>query len=391
MKWLAGACLGMLWVSAQDGDPKPTTDPKPPAEQAKPEDKPVENPSPGDAPAEQPAPEAKQPDTSPEERIQALEKQVRELTEALQAADRNATAYAKEIVRLRQLISALEAENARLLEEIQRRVPIDKASIANPNGPSKPMTGLVSAVSKDWKFLLAVLKEAGEKPKEGYEFLIVKNGRNIAEGEAIKVEEPDGRSGYKLQIKVTKGKIDEIEPGDQVVAKRKLEHPDEPIRTEKGDATVDAVLGDGRVGITAGRLQNLRERDKVFLLRDGRVVAVLQLERVDLERSEGRVMPGTQLEQIRIGDKVHLTRADVEEKREAVIGQVAYAEKDIIIDIGSARGARPGQKYHVRRKGKSIGYVKVTDSQLGYSTCEPAEGTRRGDVQKGDIVELVRD
>ncbi len=161
------------------------------------------------------------------------------------------------------------------------------------------------------------------------------------------------------------------------------------MKENKKIAKINGQIGKELYTIDAGRNEGLSIGDRVFIYRAEKIVAILRLETVEFDAAIGRVLPDSVTGVIDKDCDVHFEKVGIEKK--SIIGRVAYAERDIVIDVGTRGSARPGQEYEVRRAGKRVGFVKVKDARYDHSYCEPTNGTDRKDILQNDIVELIKD
>jgi prefoldin subunit 5 len=374
MNWLFTACLALL----QDPPPQPA--PQDPLQDR------LEK-------LEKLLKEIDRRNTELTQKLAEQQKEMEDLKQALDNAQTAALNRSKEIMSLRQQITSLEEDKTRLQEEVSRaRGEGNPNEVGVPVGPSEPMMGFVVGIGKDYEFVMINIdkKSPKDEPKVGYEFEIVRDQKTVALGEVVNLHGSDPKQVPKLQLKIIRGEVREIRPGDTAIAKRKLSVAG-PVKKEGRVAKISGKLGKDLYGIDAGRNEGLSIGDKVFIYRKGgnKIVGVLRLELVEFESSVGRIIEGSQDGVIDLEDAVHFEEVGLPKKQ--IIARVAYAEKDIVIDVGSRGGARPGQKYEVRRQGKVVSRLQVKDARYDHSYCEPCDGHTREEVKKDDVVELIKD
>lgn len=327
------------------------------------------------------------------QKVAELQKESEDLRKQADQASMAALNRSSEIVRLKQQIASLEEENGRLREDLSRRMGTGKPGDSGVMvGPSEPMTGYVIGKGEQYGYALIVLEKRSPKdePKVGFEFEIVRDKNLVALGTVEKLlGAEDPKATPKLQLKITRGDVKEVRIGDQAIAKRKLVSGDPVVKENKKIAKINGSIGKDLFTIDAGRNEGLGIGDKVFVYRGSTIVGILRLELCEFETSVGRVVEGSLTGVIDKDCDVHFEQIGLPKK--SIIGRIAYADKDIVIDVGTRAQARPGQKFEVRRQGKRVGYVTIKDARYDHSFCEPADGTARTDLQKDDVVELIKD
>lgn len=331
--------------------------------------------------------------------VEKLAERIRKLEEENRILQKNQLEEARSLLLLRQLNRNLKEENSRLRDQLRRlRTNAAKNEVAVPAiGPEYPMMGYVIAVGRDYGFVMATIeqKHPDDEIKSGYVFQILRGEQLIAKGEVTRVIPPNEISkNPKVHIRITHGNVSDVKEGDRVVAQRKVTvQKKPPVQPDAQDqpARITGVIGDENklFVLNKGRLHGLRLKDRVFVYRDDRLIGVLELTLVKNDQSIGELIPGSKIREIRKGDEIRFEKQDVRPRD--VIGQILYADREIVLDVGTKHGARPGQKYEVRRDGKRIGYVTIRDALYDMSYAEPADGTRKEDLKKKDVVELIKD
>lgn len=326
------------------------------------------------------------------ETMAALQKENEELKKDLEQAQNAASNRGTENLRLKQQLASLEEEKNKLQDEISRHR--GEGSPNSPGvmvGPAEPMTGFVIGKGKDYGFVLITIdkKSAKDEPKVGFEFEIVRDKNLVAIGEVVRLHGDDPKAPPKLQLKITRGDVNEIRIGDSAIAKRKLADGGPLVKENKKIAKITGSIGKDLFTIDVGRNDGLGIGDRVFVYRNNIIAGILRLELCEFETSVGRLQEGSGQGEIDKDCEVHLEQVGLAKKQ--IIGKIAYADRDIVIDVGTRAQARPGQKYEVRRQGKRVGYLTIKDARYDHSFCEPADGTPRADLQKDDVVELIKD
>jgi hypothetical protein len=330
--------------------------------------------------------------TALNQKISDLQKENEELKQQRDQAENAVLSRSTEISSLKQQLASVEEEKNRLADELSRR-----RGEGSPNtvgvtvGPTEPMTGFVIGKGKDYGFVLVTIDKKGPKdePKVGYEFEIVRDNKAIARGEVVKLHGDDPKAPPKLQIKITRGDVNEVRIGDAAIAKRKIESSGAIVKEDKKIAKITGSINKDLFTIDAGRNEGLSIGDRVFVYRANAVVGILRLEMCEFETSVGRLVEGSGPGNIDKDCDVHFEQVGLPKK--SIIGRIAYVDRDIVVDVGTRGQARPGQKYEVRRSGKRVGYVTIKDARYDHSFCEPCDGTDRKDLQKDDVVELIKD
>jgi hypothetical protein len=174
------------------------------------------------------------------------------------------------------------------------------------------------------------------------------------------------------------------------VAQRKVVITKDTPGGEKADvpARVTGVIGKDLFAFDRGSNHRLRISDVVYVYRDKTLIGTLRLDMVDPEQSIGRLEEGFTKRPV-LGDIIEFEKYGL--GRKEIIGRVVYSDREIILDVGTKHGARPGQKYTVRRHGRRVGFLKVRDARYDTSIADPVDGTRKEDLLKGDIIELIQD
>ena len=198
-------------------------------------------------------------------------------------------------------------------------------------------------------------------------------------------------------LRVTEGDTKDIRRTDQAVAICRLV----PVRPgPKEEKVVEAdppgniykITGRAGDGIKAGYVINYgsdngaRQTDVLWAYNNNEYKARLRLDQVEKRFSVGFIINGSDVAAPTEDDELY-TR----EPGKIVFGKVVMVDSDrgIAVDVNKRHGARPGQRYHVRRDGKTVGSIVLTSVQSWGSWARTESGTRIKDVQKRDIVELI--
>lgn len=324
--------------------------------------------------------------------IEALRGQIDQQQESLLSC-------AKEIRLLRQANEGLRAELESLQQQLKAAVTersMAGTSVENVvHGPRDPMMGVVIAIGRDFGFVLATIEQKSERDtiKIDYAFNIERRGKLIARGNVTRViTDPDSKSLPKVQIKITRGNVEDVQVGDTVAALREVvlgRNPD-GAPPAAAPARISGVFGKDLYAFDRGRNHNLRVGERVYVYRDKELIAVLRLEMVDPEMSIGRVEAGKRKDPMQ-GDIVEFEQLGGLGDKIEIFGRVVYAEREIVLDVGTRHRCRPGQKFEVRRNGQKVGELVIKDARVDTAVAEPFGATKRSDIQKGDLVELIQD
>ncbi|HLG43132.1 MAG TPA: hypothetical protein VI643_07185 [Planctomycetota bacterium] len=333
----------------------------------------------------QPQPEKEQ---DPGKRLEEALKEIETIRDELLEA-------AKEIRQMRQANESLRAEVESLQSQLKQAVSDGKTQSHDnvSHGPKDPMMGTVIAIGRDYGWVLAVIEQKSDRDqiKIDYTFNIQRADKLVARGTVTKIIQDSEKSTPKVQIKITRGKVDEVKMGDSVVAQRQVvlsENP-EGSRPAGAPARITGIFGKEMYAFDRGRNHNLRQGERAYVYREGEIIAVLKLEVVEPDSSIGRVEPGTKRKDPVQGDVVEFERVGLEKVE--IFGRVVYSDREIILDVGTKHGCRPGQKFEVRRSGQKVGELVIKDAQFDRATAEPFGATKKTDLQKGDLIELIKD
>lgn len=339
----------------------------------------------GQDPQPQPAPDK---DQDPAKRLEEVLKELETLRDELLAA-------AKEIRQMRQANESLRAEVEALQAQLRQAVSDNKTQAHDniSHGPKDPMMGTVIAIGRDYGWVLAVIEQKSDRDqiKIDYTFNIQRADKLVARGTVTKIIQDTEKSTPKVQIKITRGKVDEVKMGDSVVAQRQVVLSENPEGSRPGGAParITGIIGKDMFAFDRGRSHNLRQGERAYVYREGEIIAVLKLEMVEPETTIGRIEPGTKRKDPVQGDIVEFERVGLEKVE--IIGRVVYSDREIILDVGTKHGCRPGQKFEVRRNGQKVGELAIKDAQFDRATAEPVGATKKTDLQKGDLIELIKD
>jgi hypothetical protein len=346
------------------------------------------------------AQDAPQPDPEKDltKRLEAALQEVEALRGQVDQQQESLLASAREIRLLRQSNEGLRAELESLQNQLKSAVAERSAagsSVENvTHGPKDPMMGVVIAIGRDFGFVLATIEQKSERDtiKMDYGFNIERRGKLVARGSVTKIiTDPESKSLPKVQIKITRGNVDDVQVGDTVAALREVVIGRNPEGAPQAaaPARISGVFGKDLYAFDRGRNHNLRVGERAYVYRDKELIAVLRLEMVDPEMSIGRVEAGKRKDPMQ-GDIVEFEHVGLGEKVE-IFGRVLYAEREIILDVGTRHRCRPGQKFEVRRNGQKVGELRIKDARADTAIAEPSGATKKADIQKGDLVELVQD
>lgn len=287
------------------------------------------------------------------------------------------------------LLGQVEALGRQIADSARRR-PEETVEIP-AHGPKDPMTGFVISIAQEYAFVVATIEQKSERdtPQIDYIFNIERGGKLIARGTVSKIIPPSEVTKYtKVSIKITRGRVKDVKLGDTVVAQRSVELKRGAGPAGDPAARITGVIGQDLFAFNRGTNKSLRIGDRAYVYRDDKLIAILRLDMVDPEQSIARLeadSPGRPS----MGDVVEFERVGLE--RVDIIGRVVYSDRDVVLDIGTKHGARPGQRYAVRRHGRPVGFLVLKDVRYDTSIADPVDGTQQEDLQKGDVVEIIQD
>ena len=328
-----------------------------------------------------------------------LKEQVTLLEKHVALLDKSALDDAYTIQRLKQVIKALRAR------------PVEPAVI-NPISPDEQVIGPETAfktkilhIDSKMDFIMV---EGGLKEgiKLGWRFEINRLGPVAAPGDPrlpqkIAVAEFDKYMGQEKRLtllRVIEGNTKDILRTDEAVAIRRLAvikfpTPGTEEKPERGrPENIYQITGRTGTADNAGHIVNYgsnegaRQSHVLWVYKNNEYKARLRLDQVEKLFSVGFVIDGSQVAPPTEEDDIY-TR----EPRKIVFGKVAMVDriKGIAVDVNKRTGARAGQRFQVRRKGKIVGTIVLINVQTWGSWARVESGTRIMDIQKGDVVELI--
>jgi hypothetical protein len=273
------------------------------------------------------------------------------------------------------------AEIVKLKQELASlRLPGPAPAEAVPVGPAHPRVGFVAAIADGWGFLIVSLDQMDprDEPRPGTSFVIDREEKAIATAEIVKIRGNNHKNLPMLEVKITKGDVHEIRLGDRAVARRAI-----PVSEPK--ARVVGSMGRDVYQIDLGLKDGIKLQDEVYVYRNAKRLGSLKV--VDLQ-FDSSVCRGTGCA-ARVGDEIRLE--ELPRPRKSIFGKIVNVDRHIIADVGFSAGARPGQKFEVRREGRKIGTLSIRDTAQEISFCDPLDGTPREELRKGDSVELIQE
>ena len=244
--------------------------------------------------------------------------------------------------------------------------------------------------------------------KLGWRFEINRLGAMTSPGdpripEKIALAEFDKYMGQEKTLtllRIIEGDTKNIRRTDEAVAIRRLtavspagpEAVNKPSADRSRPGNIYKITGRTGTEDNSGHIINYgsndgaRHTDVLWVYKNNEYKARLRLDQVEKTFSVGFVIDGSQVAPPDEEDEIY-TR----EPRKIVFGKVALVDKikGIAVDVNKRHGARSGQRFQVRREGKMVGTIALTNVQTWGSWARLESGTRITDIQKGDIVELI--
>lgn len=321
-----------------------------------------------------------------------LKQQLEQLNKECDRLQRSVEESAQEIVRLRAMIKQIQSTPVATEQprESNPRNPV------GPVGPDAKLVGKVMAVDPKFNFVLVNLGDLdGVKP--GYRFEIVRRDdkgtlRRIAVAEFDKFI---GESKAQSKLKVVEGAAGDIKFEDEAIAFRNMDagktdlptpkQPEQPTTGPK-KFVIKGFNGE-TLWLNYGSQDGAKQTDVVFVYRENRLRARLRLEQVDKDWSAAKIIDGSKVGEVNMGDEISL-----KEIKTSAIGTVKFNDerRGMVIDLGSEAGrVKVAQKFEVRRSGRKVGEITLKTVEKFWSYADPAGDTKRDDIQVGDVVESI--
>jgi hypothetical protein len=338
-----------------------------------------------------PAFSAQDPQEDLKKENERLKQQLETLNKECDRLQRAVEESAQEIVRLRAMIKQIQSQPV-----VEKPREADPQNPTLPVGPAKPIVGKVMAVDPKFNFVLVNLGELdGVKP--GYRFEIVRRDdkgamRRIAVAEFDKFI---GESKAQSKLKVVEGIAGDIKFEDEALAFRNMDpaktdlptpkQPEQPTTGPK-KFVIKGFNGE-TLWLNYGTQDGAKQTDVVYVYRENRLRAKLRLEQVDKDWSAAKIIDGSKIGEVNMGDEISL-----KEIKTSAIGTVKFNDerRGMVIDLGSEAGrVKTGQKFEVRRSGRKIGEITLKTVEKFWSYADPAGETKRDEIQVGDVVESI--
>jgi len=343
---------------------------------------------------------AQDPIADPTKDLEKLRAQVRELQDRVAQLEEGSVRDAELIRRLRTAIKTLETA----APVVQKETPPN--GLQTVKGPGSVLKGRVLHVDAKFSFLLIDLgKDKNLQP--GYRFEIVRKvyetnnpDYRLQKLGSAEFEKYIGEESSTSKLRVVEGNAADMKIEDEAVAIRSLDEKKEPAKAPLPEGPRNGVYkitgSAGRPGspgytINYGSLDGAKQTDIVFVYKDGIFKNKLRLDSIAKEFSVGNlIQPGTgPSDTPEAGDQV-FTR----EFKKSMAGKVAMIDPSrgqVATDLRERDGVRRGQHLEIRRLGKKIGALTVTDVQAWGSWAKPDGDTKLDDIQKGDFLEAPED
>ncbi len=337
--------------------------------------------------------------------VERLRQENQELRRRAAEQDKAAQDHAYEIIRLQQAIKLLKEQAA--ADTVKK--PFVNPTIDRLPGPITPIKGKLVFVNSELGFVtIGIGKAAGVQV--GYRFEILREtfeqGADLPRITKLGVGEVEkfmGGQETMSKLKILEGNAKEMRPEDLAVAIRGLapvappKDPAEPPPTPPDPSRAGVFAITGQTGtsflLDYGSLQGARQTAIVFAYsKDGTLKARLRLDKVDKSYSVANLIPGSQVQGVpppERGDLIY-TR----ELAKGLTGKVSFlkpADGTVAVDLRPRDGAKPGQRYEIRRGGEKVGTLVLTDVQDWGSWAKPDPETPFDRIQKGDFVEVVEE
>jgi hypothetical protein len=341
--------------------------------------------------------------------VDKLKKQNVELQERVSLMEQSAVEDAQTILRLRQVVKALEASgptDAPASSPKSPAGPTPKPQI----GPPQSIKGKVVYVDAKNNFItLGIGKK--DKVEVGYRFEIYRetyeNGgesklTKLGAGEVEKFMGQDSMT----KVVINEGTIGEMKPDDLAVAIRKIDPlqpgkekeeskaplPPSPEAIKEGIFKITGRAGSGPAAgyvVNFGTAQGAHQTQLLWVYADGKFKAKLRIDKVDKNHSIAFVIDNTMELPPDTGDQVYL-----KELNKSLTGKVALSDEKrgvLAIDLRQRDGVKPGNHCEVRRLGQKIGTILITEVQNWGSWARPEGDLKIDQVMKGDFVELIEE
>lgn len=336
----------------------------------------------------------------PNGEIERLRKVNRDLQERLDVLRRARVEDARTAKRLRQINKALKED----LAKAKKSPPPTLRQPAPPDAPEQPLKGKVVFVDSKMGFVM-IDQGQREGVKPGYRFEInrIERENPDAKPRTLKIataifEKWMGDQQSMSKLKIQEGKASDIELDDEAVAIRKLvkidPNPVEPGAPPPGKQGIYRITGRAGDRAKAGYIINYGKQDGavqtaiVYAYKDGALRAKLRLDTVTDAFSVGNVIKGTLVSKPILNDQVYVQPLNQKQLTGKIVMVDAKRER-VALDVRRREGAKVGQRYEVRRRGRKLGIIVLSDVQDWGAWADAVEGTSVEDLKKGDFAELL--
>jgi hypothetical protein len=75
----------------------------------------------------------------------------------------------------------------------------------------------------------------------------------------------------------------------------------------------------------------------------------------------------------------------------ATVLSVGPGNAFVVLNFGTARGARPGHRLQISQAGRLLATVQISDARSQFSVAQVEPDSLRGVLQKGDEAVLIRE
>lgn len=322
--------------------------------------------------------------TDPDNQIKELREENAVLKKKIEQLEKQLFEKAKELKELSIVLKQLKSQIGAYKPQADNQS--DENDVSNIEGPYDPIKTTILSVNYSFNF--AILN-SGEKDgiKIGYIFDVYENDvmeTKLGSGEITKLLPRN-----KSKLVFFEGNINEIKVNNIAIARRKIDFP----TGKYGNMfTIKSIinLDDGKdYLINGGTRDGIKYGSRFFVLRNKKIIATLQSETVEDNFTICSLLSQEDDNEVMEGDKAVVSHTF---KIPQIIGKIVRVSETngIYIDVGLKHKVMAGQKYEVRRNGRKVGIIYVTNIFSDYSICLPV-GTSHSidDFKIDDFVELI--